>query len=401
MAKAKKQAKSRDINYLLISGLIVGLAALIFLMLFRLGTIMPGLTTGENSFYAMKLGWHGIYHNPLNLPLNVLWSADFKYLAPVGMALLRLPAVLTGLLTVAAFYLLLQLWYGFRTAAFGTILFATSAWTLHVSRIANYNVEYLAAIVFFMLSTAVLQKRYESKYVYWLINLAWGLLLYVPGMVFLIAYNIYRQRTEVKFGIRKQDSFLVKVIYLLTAIIWIPLLARYIFLAPKNILAWLGLPSHLNNILHIVKEFFAVFYHIFIRGPLYPNLWLGRTAILDIFGIITALAGIYFYLTHIRATRTHLLFFSLIIGALLIALGGSVSLSLVIPIIYVLIAAGIAYLMSQWLSIFPENPLARSLGYTLISLAVAASVIYNVRSYFVAWPHNSTSVSVFDVKDKY
>jgi hypothetical protein len=160
------------------------------------------------------------------------------------------------------------------------------------------------------------------------------------------------------------------------------------------------LPSHYASPLHIFKEFVGVFYHIFVQGPLEPNLWLGKSPILDILGVITALVGIYFYATHYKATRTHLLLAGLIIGAVLVALGGAVSLSMIIPIIYILIAAGVAYLLSQWLGVFPENPVARSLGYILISLAVAASVVYNLRAYFVAWPHNDTSIAVFDVKDK-
>lgn len=399
MTRPLKKLKT-TFNYKLIVGLIIGLACLIFMLLFRLGTIMPGITHGEQAFYSLKLGWHGIYSNPINLPLNFLWSIDFKYLAPVGMALLRLPAAITGGFCVIGFYLLLKFWYGSRTAIFGTILFASSAWTLHVSRLANYNVEFLATIVFFMLSTAILQKRYQSSYIYWLINLAWGLLIYVPGMVLVIAYNIFRQRSEIHYGLKQQSNFGFKLIYGLSAIIWLPLLIRYLVVTPKAILTWLGLPNHFSNILHIAKEFLAVFYHIFIAGPSTPSLWLEHTAILDIFGIITALIGLYFYLKHIKATRTHLLLFILIIGAILIALGGPVTLSFIMPVIYVFIAAGVAYLLSQWLSIFPENPIARAVGYTLISLAVAVSVIYNVRSYFIAWPNNNTSVSVFDVKDK-
>ena len=400
MAKAKSKSKQSKVNYWLVISAIIGLAAIAFLMIYRLGTIMPGISPSEQTFYSLKLGWHGIYADPLNLPMNVLWSAVFKFLAPAGMALLRAPAALVGGLTIVAFYALLHLWYGIRTAIFGTVLFATSAWTLHISRIADYNVEYLAAVVFFMLSTAILQKRYESRYVYWLINLVWGLLLYVPGMVFLIAYNLFRQRKEVTFGMKQQDNFISKVMYVLTGLIWIPLLLRDFIRIPKNILGWLGLPTHYPSVLHIVKEFAGVYYHIFVRGPLMSSLWLGRTPILDIFGIITVLVGVYFYLTHFRATRTHLLFVSLLIGTVLIALG-AVPLSIVMPIIYVFIAAGVAYLLSQWLNVFPENPVARSFGYILISLAVAASVVYNVRAYFIAWPHNNASVSSFDVKDKY
>ncbi len=400
MAPKKQVAKSSRVNLWVIISVIVGLAAIFFLLTYHLGSIMPGITSGESSFYGLKLGWHGLYQNPLNLPINVLYSIIFKFLSPVSMTLLRVPSAITGAATIIALYVLLHLWYGQRTAIFGSILFAASAWTLHVSRLADFNVEYLAAITFFFLSTAILQKKLNSRYVYWLINLAWSLLLYVPGMVFLIAYNVYRQRADVGYGMKIQDDFKSKLAYVFSALIWLPLIGRYLVRSPKNILNWLGLPQHFASPLHIVKEFGAVFYHIFIRGPLLPNLWLGRLPILDIFGVIAALTGIYFYAVHIKATRTHLLFVSFLIGAILIALEGPVSLSIVIPIIYIFIAAGLAYLLNQWLSVFPKNPIARSLGYILISLAIAMSVVYNLRSYFVAWPHNSASISVFDVKDK-
>lgn len=399
MATKEKPAKKYS-RYQITGGVVLGLIVICALLLFRLGNIMPGLTSGEHSFYSLKLGWHGLYSDPLNLPVYTLWSAVFKFLAPVSQFWLRFPAVITGGLTIIAFYVLLLIWYGSRTAILASILFATSAWTLHVSRIANLNVEYLAAMTFFLLSTAILQKKLNGRYVYWLINLAWGLLMYVPGMVFFIGYNLFRQHKEVSYGMSKQTNFTSKILYVLSAVLWIPLIGRYLIKNPNNIFNWLGLPHHFASPIHILKEFAAVFYHIFIHGPLMPNLWLDRLPILDIFTVITVLIGSYFYLKHPKATRTHLLAFSLVIGALLIAFGGLVSLSIVMPIIYVLVAAGIAYLLSQWLSIFPSNPIARSLGYILISLAVVVSVVYNIQSYFVAWPHNNRSVSTFVYQPK-
>lgn len=85
-----------------------------------------------------------------------------------------------------------------------------------------------------------------------------------------------------------------------------------------------------------------------------------------------------------------------LIGAILIALGGSLDLSIVMPIVYLWIAAGIAYLLQQWLVVFPRNPIARGIGYGLIIIAVSLSCAYNLRAYFVAYPHDPTNQSVFD-----
>jgi hypothetical protein len=400
MAKAKEKVEQSRSSYWLFVLAAIGFLALAFLMFFRLGNIMPGISPNEYSLYFLKLGYHGIYNNPLNLPMKVIWSDNFKYFTPLGQTMLRVPSAIVGILTVLAFFALLKIWHGLRSAVLGTILFTTSAWTLHVSRLATLNVEYLAAMTFFLLSTAVLQKGYQRKYIYWIINFLWGLLLYVPGMVFILAYNAYRQRKDIAEGYKMQDTKGSKIAYIVASLIWLPLLIKYLVSGSKHILYWFGFPSVYSSIGLIFKDFFSVFYHIFIFGPLLPDSWLGRAPILDIFSIIAALAGIYFYATHYKASRTHLLFISLAIGAVLIALGGPVGLSIVMPIIYVLIASGIAYILSQWLSVFPENPIARSLGYILISLAITASVVYNLRAYFVAWPNNSTSVSVFDVRPK-
>ena len=259
MAKAKKAVEQPKVSYWLFLGAALGLIAVIFLMFFRLGSIMPGISPTEYTLYFTRLGWHGIYHNPLNLPMKVLWSDDFKYFAPVSQTMLRVPSALIGVVTVIAFFALLKIWHVTRTAVLGTILFATSAWTLHVSRLAVLNVEYLAGMTFFLLSTAILQKGYERKYIYWIINFLWGLMLYIPGMVFILAYNSYRQRKEITNGYKMQNTITSKIAYFVATIFWLPLLVKYLLSGSRNILYWFGFPAIYSSASHILKEFFAVF----------------------------------------------------------------------------------------------------------------------------------------------
>lgn len=74
MAPKKQVVKTSRVNLWVLSVAIVGLAAILFVLIHRLGSIMPGISAGESSFYGLKLGWHGLYNNPLNLPINVLYS---------------------------------------------------------------------------------------------------------------------------------------------------------------------------------------------------------------------------------------------------------------------------------------------------------------------------------------
>jgi hypothetical protein len=76
-------------------------------------------------------------------------------------------------------------------------------------------------------------------------------------------------------------------------------------------------------------------------------------------------------------------------------LGGAAYLSLVVPLLYIFAATGIAYLLHEWLRVFPLNPVARKLGIGLVVVAVAVSCSYNLRAYYVAWPHNAATQTAF------
>jgi len=117
--------------------------------------------------------------------------------------------------------------------------------------------------------------------------------------------------------------------------------------------------------------------------------------ILDAFTLLAAALGIYFYAKHSKAWRSRTIVMMFAIGVILVALGGPVGLSLLVPLLYVTAAAGLAYILHDWLKVFPNNPLARGLGISLVALLVGLSCIYNLRAYYVAWPHNPDTKATF------
>jgi hypothetical protein len=374
--------------------LVVAFVAVCLLLLYKLGSLVSGLSLGEVAASHMPVGWHGIYHQPLDLPLKLVRSAVFFLYTDHGNTLTRLPNTLFGLLAIFSFVWLVKLWHGTRTALFAGCLFACSAWVLHVSRLASFDVLYLWALPALLVVHAKLQRQGSSAMIFYGSMLLWGLLLYVPGLVWLLIIEIYTQRKAIASGWRHFSAWWQRLLYLLAGLIWLPLLADRLR-EVTTLKTWLGLPQHLDPPLTLLKHFGAVFVHLFVRGPEYPTIWLGRAPILDIFTLVTCLIGIYFYVRNFKASRSRLLGSFFIVGAILIALGGPVSLSLLVPVAYLLAATGIAYLIREWLQTFPVNPLARGVGVGLIILAVALSCTYNLRAYFVAWPHNDTTKATF------
>jgi len=88
-----------------------------------------------------------------------------------------------------------------------------------------------------------------------------------------------------------------------------------------------------------------------------------------------------------------------VVAAGIIALTNkAVNMTVMVPFIFLLIANGISYLLELWLGVFPRNPIARTIGVSLITLVVGLNCWYNVRNYFVAWPGATVTRQVFTNK---
>jgi hypothetical protein len=136
----------------------LAVAIVLYLMLYKLGSLTGGLNRGEVIIATATYGWHGIYHQPFYLPINVVRSVLYKLVSHHGQTIVRLPDALFGILTIASFAGLLRLWHNTRITLLTGVLFATSAWVLHVSRLASYDVLYLWALPTLLLSVLVLQR---------------------------------------------------------------------------------------------------------------------------------------------------------------------------------------------------------------------------------------------------
>lgn len=374
--------------------LAVFFAALTALLVYKLGSLVVGLSYHEYQVASQPVGWSGIYHNPFELPLKAVRSVVYFIAADHGQTLSRVPNALFGGLASLSFAALIWLWHGGRTAIIATLMFICSAWVLHISRYVGSEVIYLWAIPTLLLVQVILH-RYGSKTLVRLSAIVtWLILLYIPGVIWLILAQIIIQRKLIKSAFFDNRSSTTYLFYAALPVILLPLLILNLTRSGQ-LLTWLGLPQHLPSFIDYAKNYLGVYKHLFIHGPLYPDIWLDQLPILDIFAIITAGLGIYFYAQNLRATRSKTLAGLFIIGTILVAFGGPVGISLLVALCYIFIAAGLAYLLHEWLVVFPRNPLARGVGIGLISLAVLLSCTYNLKAYFVAWPHSDATRAAF------
>lgn len=168
---------------------------------------------------------------------------------------------------------------------------------------------------------------------------------------------------------------------------------------PELIKVYLGLPQAWPSPLEFVKNVANVPVQLFLRGPDSPTTWLGRLPLVDWFGSIMFVIGGYAYYFKQKLDRTRFIVYVFGVGTILVALGGPVTVAVLLPFVYLIIAGGIALMLQQWYTVFPRNPVARITGTVLMTLAVLMSVFYNINHYFIAWPNAPETKQVFQSTD--
>jgi hypothetical protein len=368
---------------------------LALLMLFRLSSLTGGLSSSEVHMQLASSSWHNLIGNPLSLPLSALQWLVLTLFSHHGQTVTRLPSVVFGLLSLWSLAYILRRWYGVRTAALGTVLFVFSGWFLHAARLASIDILLIFGVLAVMV-LHILLERANRAFTAFVILATTALLLYIPGFVWLLAVMYFWQWRRVGNMWQLLPRWWGKTLGILMVVSLLALLGRAFWRHHELVRTWLGAPEHFAGPLTILHHFGNVFTYLFYHGPNTPMIWLVGLPILDIFTLAMTGLGVYFYARHWRAPRARLLASVLLIGAILAALGGPVTESIVIPVVYLFAAAGVAYLLHEWLQVFPFNPLARGIGITMLGIAVAVVCLYNVREYFVAWPHNTDTMSTFE-----
>lgn len=366
------------------------------LLWFRLGTLVVGYSPTELANLQNIISLRHIFDNPVDAPFTIVsYLVGLIHSGEQSLLPLRVAATAFGLMTLTTFYWLVRHWHGERSAVLGTTIFGCSAWFLHTARLGT--AEILMFLVIALIACTVWLKRTDNRVTLLAVFGLVAALLYIPGMVWLIlAGAIWQARTLI--SLIKNHPRLVMCASIGLAVLIAPLTLA-IYKNPETAMSIAGLPTDSwPKITEILSNLAHIPYNLVVSGPLDPERWLARVAILDAFSIVMLVLGAYLYIRHSPLGRVKILATSLLIGVMLTALGGAVTISVLIPLIYLLVAAGIGFMLDRWQMVFPRNVIAQSVGVGLISLAVIAASWYGLRHYFIAWPNSPPTKQVFVIK---
>ncbi len=367
---------------------------LIVLFGFRLRSLVPGFTAVEIATRTGSRSLQQILDNPIDAPYKLL-QYGLQSVGHHGPVAMRGVSAVFACLAVVLFFYILRAWYTFRIAMIGTVLFACSSWLLQVGRLATPMVAQTMILAFIAYGTWLKRTRKPGLALIGGSILA-GLSLYIPGFVWLVIFGGIWQHKQL-LGLARKAPVWASISGLIFLCMVLPL--GYAVSRQTTLLYGISSIPALNfhTLTELLKGIKEVTLALLWRGPQKPELWLIGTPMLDIFTLVMVILGTYYYGLRLGLDRTKLLAGCAIIGVLLAALGGSVTLAYIWPIIYLLAVSGIALMLQQWQKVFPKNPLAKRVGTILVIATVGISCYYHLSRYFIAWPQAPATKAAFHI----
>jgi 4-amino-4-deoxy-L-arabinose transferase-like glycosyltransferase len=302
--------------------------------------------------------------------------------------------------TIILFYKLIKAWFNQRMALIAAALLASNSLVLNTARQATLWAASLFIIVAVFYCLNLFLRSKDNKFWAFLAFVASiAIAAYLPYGIWIIAIAtvglfIYGKKKLKK--ISKKQLIIAGTLYIL---LLLPLLIS-LSGAPGQLKELLGIYGGFIGprayILHLIYQLTG----IYLYAQLNSVTWVGNLPLLDIFTAALSLLGIFYFIRRFRHRRSILIFSSFITLFLTIGLSANYLnyQMLFLPILYIFFIAGLIELMKRWLTIFPRNPLVRTIGVSLVVIAVAFSVFFQLERYFVAWSNSPTTKSVYMIK---
>lgn len=374
-------------------GYIGATTAVVALLWFKLGTLLPNFSQPEIDARISANSIQHILKNPFFAPYKVMQYITLKLGFSNPLAMRSISAFL-GLLIIIGFYRILRVWYSNRMAILGAILFATSAWFLHYARLATPDIMYAGAIglLWCGLRLRSNQQRLSTIFICTLVTIS---LIYVPGIIWIILFSIIWQYKTILREINLIPRWASILLIIIVVGALEPLVAA-IVQQPDLLKTLFGLPNNLPDLRNVGINLLRVPIQLFWHSPANPVFWLDHLPLLDIFSIIMFALGIYAGALRMSLDRTRMIVLFLVAGTIMAALGGMVHLVILMPFIYLVVVSGVTLMLQQWLTVFPRNPVAGSVGASIITIAVLVTAFYNFNHYFIAWPNTPETKIAFN-----
>ncbi|MDX1765620.1 MAG: glycosyltransferase family 39 protein [Candidatus Saccharimonadales bacterium] len=365
-------------------GYLVLIGVALYSMFWRLGTLVPGLNQEEVIQASLSTDMSSFIDAPLDPLFRLLQWLSYT-VAPDPLIAARLPGALLGLLTIYLMYKVVTLKFSARIGIVTSIIFGMSSWLLSYARFSHPSIStvfLITALIY--VSYKVFESRNLRRLL--LLSLVVAVGLYHRYFVYFLLLGVvvsWPVLKELRHKIPKRTQRIAVVAMVLLVSPLVVAIVR----DPEILRTLLNLPQTMPGLGEIWSNAQDSISHIFWQSQAYPALYLGDLPMLDIFSAAMVALGLYHLDHEISRTLSRYILSGFVLGLLILTLNPDpFAFAIMIPFVYVLLAAGYIMLVGQWNEIFPKNPIARMAAFLPLTILVISVLLYHHERYFRAWP---------------
>lgn len=320
----------------------------------------------------------------VDLPYHILQRVSFIVFG-VSIISIKLPSIILGTASIIGLFLLIRTWFRRNVAVVTTVLAVTAAPFLFIVQDGTPNVMYSFLTIWILFAaTYVTRKKLFGTFWKVLTGVLMATALYTPLGIYLVIAVLTTAffHPHIRYTIRKFSRPRLWIAIVLGLISLIPLV--YASAVDRStFFTLLGIPSEVPNIGQNVMLLVGSITGLgsvesgYLLKPLYS---VG-------FMLLIAL-GIYKLVTYKYTARSYITLSLSVFLIPLIILNPEHMLYL-FPLACLMLALGIATLITDWYKLFPRNPYARVAGLfplSIVVLGIAYSGVARYSSHYIYDP---------------
>ena len=326
----------------------------------------------------------------VNLPYHLLQRASLS-LFGVSIISVKLPSLLIGLGSILGMFLLLRGWFRHNVAVLATLLVVTTGQFLFLAQHGAPGIVTIFWSVWLLVAALMISRRSSLGWL-WKIVLAAvvALSLYTPLSAYVIValLSAVALHPHLRYLVRRMSKPKTAVASLIGLLLLTPL-AYTIWQHPGTAFTLLGLPEHgydiKANALELLNNYFNFLtpVHGVYMAPLYG---VGSMALI-LLGVFRLFTATYTARSYIITAWTFLL--------IPVVLFNPSAIGVTFIPALLLMAMGVASLISMWYSLFPRNPYARVVGLVPLIILMGGMLGTSVDRYVNGYTYNPELASQF------
>jgi len=389
-AGARKIFATPYVKYLLLA------ATIVLILTFQLASRPAGLSDTEAAAGSASQDINAILDDPVNAPYKLLQYV-LGLTAAGDIFPLRLASIAFGIVGLLCFYWLCRVWFGKAIGLMGAAVIAGTPLFLILARHGSPAVMYFSVIP--LMAVYIWNQRTDSHkdLAFLLLMVSAALALYTPGLVWWLigAAIIAHSRLKEIFSAASQRAVVSGSF--LAVLLLVPLtigLTRNVGSLKELALIPAQIPYMHDLIINIGRMLAG----LFVKAPSDQEWLINGVSILSFAQLALLAFGTYAMWTAAKG-KFLALSGAIILSVILASLNSDASiLALGLPALLILVVAGLRFLYIEWRTVFPHNPVAKSLALALMCGVVIVQLLYGLRYGLVAWPQTPSTKTVYVLK---